>query len=90
MHYRNNEHFFRVLTHNDGIRKTLEEEPFSPSTTRDAGYLRERNDPIFEKVQREINRLVEFYTKAGTLLLVPCRRFDRFFCRVFKNPYSPH
>ena len=82
-----NNDFFEEFPHDDVVREAPEEEFFGSCR---AGQVGERNDFVFEKINRSIDRVVEFLAKPGTLMLVPGRCFNRFYRGLFKNSYPAH
>jgi hypothetical protein len=88
--YSDNDNFFRKFPHDDIVREALEEEPFDSSGARRAGQVGERNDFVFEKINRGVDCVVEFLAKSRTLMLVPGRCFDRFYRGLFKDSYPAH
>ncbi len=85
MSYSDNKDFFGKFPDHDVVWKPLEHEPLGPSGARGTGHVREGNDLVFEKVDSRINRSSKLYAQSGTLLLVPSRRFNRFFGGLFKD-----
>ena len=82
-----NDDFFGKFPHDNIVRETLEKESFDFCCT---GQVGERNDFVFEEVDGSIDRAVEFPAKPWTLMLVPGRCFNRFYCGLFKDSYSAH
>lgn len=82
-----NNDFFGEFPHDNVVREAPEEESFGSCRTRQVG---ERNDFVFEKINRSVDRVVEFLAKPGTLMLVPGRCFNRFYRGLFKDSYPAH
>ena len=85
-----NDNFFRKFPHDDIVREALEEEPFDSSGACRAGQVGERNDFVFEKINRSVDCVIEFLAKPGTLMLVPGRCFNRLYRGLFKDSYPAH
>ena len=90
MSYSDDMSFFGKLPDHDVVWKPLEDKPLGPSGARCTGHVREGNDLVFEKVKSRINRPGKFDAQSGALLLVPGRRFDRFFGGLFEDTYASH
>lgn len=87
---RNHEDFGIALTNDDGVGEASEQQAFDPASPGNTGCGCQRNDVLFEQVERRIDSVLKIRAKPGALFLIPRRRLDGLLGRGRMDPQHTH
>lgn len=65
-----------MFSNDDIVRKAAQNEPLGTLSPRFSGHVGERNDLLFEQIQRSVKRLCEFDPQTWPLFFVPSSGFN--------------